>query len=91
VATVSGRLLAEKNDDYRPVTVVLNGRWRVVGCAGGIQWIVQSYGGPDRWRSRYFCRTRDGLILCVREHAGEIDGAALVRLLRLPTWIGGAP
>ena len=48
-------------------------------------------GAAGRWRSRYFCRTREGLILCVREHAGEINGVALVRLLRLPKWIGGAP
>lgn len=84
VSTVSGRLLGEGNDDYRPIIAVLNSRWRVVECAGGIQWILQYCGGPNSWRSRYFCRTREGLILCVREHAGEIDGVALVRLLRLP-------
>ena len=91
VTTVSSRLLAEGNDDYRPIIAVLNSRWRVVECAGGIQSILQSFGGPNSWRSRYFCRTREGLILSVREHAGEIDGVALVRLLRLPEWFGGAP
>jgi hypothetical protein len=91
VTTVSGRLLAEGNDDYRPVIAILNDRWRVVECAGGVQWILQCYGGPNRWRSRYFYRTREGLILCAREHAGEIGGVALMRLLKLPKWIGGAP
>ena len=82
----------EESDDYRHVIAVLNSGWRVIACKTSTQWILQKRrGSSDRWRSRYFCRTREGLILCVREHAGKIDGVALVRLLRLPTWIGGAP
>jgi len=88
---VSGPSFAEKNDDYRFVVAVLNARWRVIGCVGGIQWILQCYGGPNSWRSRYFCRTREGLALCIHEYAGQIDGVAWARLLRLPKWIGGAP
>ena len=43
----------------------------------------------SRWRSRYFCRTRAGLIACAREYAGPIGGDALVILLRLPERRGG--
>ena len=91
VTPVSGRLRAEENSDDRPVIAVLNDRWRVVECPGGIQWILQYRSGPTLWEGRYFCRSREGLLQCVREHAGEIGGDALVFLLRLPTWIGGAP
>lgn len=82
----------EESDDYRNVIAVLNSGWRVIACKTSIQWILQKRrGSSDRWRSRYFCRSRDGLIQCVREHAGEIDGVALVRLLQSPMWIGGPP
>ena len=81
----------DENADDRLVIAALNDRWRVVECADGIQWILQYRGGPNTWRDRYFCRSREGLIQCVREHAGEIGGDALVILLRLPMWIGGAP
>ena len=91
VTHVSGRLRADENADDRPVIAALNDRWRVVECAGGIQSILQYRGGPNTWQDRYFCRSREGLIQCVREHAGEIGGDALVILLRLPMWIGGAP
>ena len=90
VTAVSGRLRAEENADDRPVIAVLNDRWRVVECPGGIQWALQTRFGPI-WQGRYFCRSREGLILCVREYAGEIDDGAFVRLLRLPKWIGGPP
>jgi hypothetical protein len=85
--TVSGRSLREEIDTY-PAVAVLNSRWRVVVCKHSIQWILQRRGG-ERWRSQYFCRSRLGLILCVREYAGQISGDALVILLRLPEWIGG--
>lgn len=87
VATVSSRFLREETDTY-PAIAVLNGKWRVVVCKHSIQWILQRRGG-ERWRSQYFCRSRLGLILCVREYAGSISGDALVILLKLPEWIGG--
>ena len=74
-----------------PVIAALNSRWRVVVCKSGIQWVLQTRSSQTSWEGRYFCRSREGLILCAREYAGEIDGVALVRLLRLPEWIGGAP
>ena len=47
VSAVSGRLRAEENDDYRPIIAVLNGRWRVIECTDGIQWILQRYGAAE--------------------------------------------
>jgi hypothetical protein len=72
----------------RPVVAVLNARWRVVTCENSFQWILQS-GRGSQWSSLYFCRTREGLIACVREYAGHIDGVAMAVLLRLPERIGG--
>lgn len=74
----------EASDSY-PTVAVLNDRWRVIRCRTSIQWILQKRrGGSSSWRNRYFCRTREGLIQCAREYAGEIGGDALVILLRLP-------
>ena len=81
----------EENDAY-PVVATLNCRWRVIVCKNSIQWILQTRrGGPDSWRGRSFCRTREALVRCARQHAGEIAADALVILLRLPERIGGAP
>src|SRR5262249_20305728 len=76
----------EESDSYPRVVVRLNGKWRVVACRGGIQWILQSRKGP-RGHSRCYCRTRDGLVQCAHERAGEIGGDALIVLLRLPARI----
>jgi hypothetical protein len=70
----------QETSDRYPTIVPINRKWRVIGCAAGIQWILQTRRG-ERWDSRYFCRTRAGLMQCVREHVGEIDP---VELLRLP-------
>ena len=81
---VPGPRLAEESDSY-PVVVSLNDRWRVVICKHSIQWILQKRrGGSNTWRGRYFCRTREALIRCAREYAGEIGGDASVILMRLP-------
>jgi hypothetical protein len=86
---VAGR--GEENDTY-PVVAPLNGRWRVIVCKNSTQWILQTRrGGPDSWRGRSFCSTREALVRCARLHAGDIAPDALVVLLRLPARIGGAP
>jgi hypothetical protein len=89
VRPVSGRMPPEEFDTY-PAVVVLNGSWRIIACKHGIQWILQKRRGKH-WRSRYYCRTRAGLVECAHEYAGEIRGDALVILLQLPELIGGAP
>jgi hypothetical protein len=55
----------------------LNTKWRVVGDDPS-QWILQRYRTP-RWRDHSFCRTREGLLRCVREYCGEVT--ALLRAL----------
>ena len=65
----------------------LNSGWRVVDDL--LQWILQRRDGkPDKkhsgWTSRSFCRTREGLLRCVREYCGVVDAEALARLESLP-------
>jgi hypothetical protein len=74
--------LAEETDAY-PTIARLNDRWRVIACRQSIQWILQRRGG-EYWRGYWFCRTREALVRGARQHAGPIDGDALVILLRLP-------
>jgi hypothetical protein len=54
-----------------------------------VRWILQRAGSPERprrndWRSRSFCRTREALIRCTREYAGDTDPAAAAVLAALP-------
>ena len=67
----------------------LNETWRVVDDP--LQWILQRRKGNPRkknsgWRNRSFCRTREGLLRCVREYCGEVDHDALARLEALPDY-----
>jgi hypothetical protein len=76
LAHPSNRLIAQLNEN-----------WRVV--YDPLQWILQQRKGKARkknsgWRGRSFCRTREGLLRCVRDYCGEIDAAALAKLDALP-------
>jgi hypothetical protein len=80
---------SEESDDYHAIVARLNADWRVIVCAAGLQWVLQRRGSPkkapaDDWRGRSFCRTSEALIRCSREHAGEIEPAALAILAALP-------
>ena len=92
---VSEAMRGEETDDYPRIAARLNPRWRVVSCRDSLQWILQSRcgqrAGLARWKSRFFCRSRGGLVSCCLEHAGPVGGAALALLLRLPSHFGGAP
>jgi hypothetical protein len=44
--------LAESDDRY-PAVAVLNGRYRVIECGAGIQWILQRRGGERHGRARW--------------------------------------
>jgi hypothetical protein len=83
VSVLSAAPPAEKSDAYPRVITVLNPKWRVIVCRNALQWILQCRQGKT-WRGYWFCRTREALVRGAREHAGPIDGAALVTLLRLP-------
>jgi hypothetical protein len=84
----------ESSETYHHVIARLNAKWRVIACTAGIQWILQrtyqGQSGPG-WASQCYCRTREGLVQCARERAGEIGGDALVILLCLPERIEGKP
>jgi hypothetical protein len=71
-ATISTR---ESADDYHKVVAQLNARWRVIECADGVQWILQHRTASEskptsHWKSRSYCRDREALRRCGREHAG---------------------
>jgi hypothetical protein len=79
----------ETADAYSGFVVQLNPDWRVVACRDRVQWILQRRGSPEKprrddWRGRSYCRTREALIRCTREHAGHIVPAALAILSALP-------
>ncbi|QDB99518.1 hypothetical protein [Mesorhizobium sp. 8] len=69
----------ETDDDYRSVFL----RWdhsekkatRIIGCRDDLQFIIQYRAGPDRWRSRYFCRTRQALERLLPGMAEDIRAA----------------
>jgi hypothetical protein len=91
-AHLSNRLIAQ-----------LNATWRVVDDP--LQWILQRRKGNSRakntgWRARSYCRTKDALLRCIREHCclpddgtlgcieeyRGMDGAALQQIRALPEW-----
>ena len=75
--------MAETDDNYTRVGVRLNATRRVIGCRDGVQWILQEWVGR-RWHNWSFCTTREVLLRCIREHAGEVDAAALEVIRSLP-------
>ncbi len=68
--------------------VQLNQGWRV--SEDSIQWMLQRRcskpGQKAKWTGRSFCRTREALLRCVRDHCGIVDLEALNRLEALPEW-----
>jgi hypothetical protein len=69
------------------LTAQLNKNWRVADDPQ--QWILQRRKGNPRrkssgWQDRSFCRTRDGLLRCVRGLCGEVNEDALTQLRTLP-------
>jgi hypothetical protein len=80
---------AESDDSYPATVAVLNSAWRVIACRHGIQWILQRRNRAKTvarhvWRGRSYCRTKEALIRCCDEHAGQIDPAARMTLEALP-------
>lgn len=87
-------LASNKVDDINTLPLVLNDRWRVVNDP--IQWILQyrrrnmvlSAGSenPRAWEGKHYCRTRDALLRCIREYAGEVDPMAVAIIGTWPGW-----
>lgn len=78
----------EEDGDYRGLLVNLNDEWRVITCRDGAQWILQKYrgikNGIARYEGRSYCRSRVGLLRCIRERCGEVHPAALAILRAFP-------
>jgi hypothetical protein len=75
--------LNETADDY-PYVVAVLGDQRVIEGSDRIQWIVQNRSG-DRWRNKYFCRTKAGLLLYAgRTKPNEAPPPPPPELLALP-------
>ena len=89
------RPTSEEADDYHAVVARLNEGWRVVICAGGIQWVLQKRAGERhgraRWEGRSFCRTSEALNRLSRKCAGVIEPTAAAILASLPERIATAP
>ena len=66
---IGASLKSESSNDYP--SIVLDDDTRVIECANAIQWIVQRRRG-SRWHSRYFCRTKEGLLLYARPITPEL-------------------
>jgi hypothetical protein len=82
----------ESAQSYGRLVAVLNGKWRVIECRDGIQWILQSRDARKSlstgvWRSRSYCRTREALLRVCAARAGNIDPTAAAVLAALPDWI----
>jgi hypothetical protein len=80
---------AESDESYPGIVAVLNSGWRVIECRHGIQWILQRRNRAETvarhvWRGQSYCRTKEALIRCCDEHAGQIDPAARMTLEALP-------
>lgn len=80
----------ESDDDYGRIVCRLNGRWRVIECRDGAQWILQyrasaakAYAGV-RWVSRSYCRTREALKSVCACHTEGPDAKAWAVLHGLP-------
>jgi hypothetical protein len=81
--------IAESDDFYPGLVVVLNSGWRVIECRHGAQWILQHRNRAETvarhaWRGRSYCRTREALIRCCDEHVSQIDPTARIMLAALP-------
>ncbi len=85
----------ETTDDYRHVVAQLSDGWRVIVCAGGIQWILQRRDGERAGRARWvgidYCRTRKALLRQCRASHARIDPAAWSVLDELPAHIAEMP
>ena len=71
------------------LSLQLNTSWRVTEDL--LQWVLQSKKGRPRsknsgWRSRFFFRTREGLVAHVREYCGKIEPDARKALSAFPEW-----
>jgi hypothetical protein len=77
----------ESADDYPALVAVLNRGHRVIECRDAIQWVLQRRNGTGDWRGRSYCRSRAGLLRCIRDNCGPVDSSALAIIESLPTML----
>jgi hypothetical protein len=71
--TGSSPLSHEFSDDYPAIVARPDDQTRVIEGACGVQWIVQNrVKGHRPWRSKYFCRTKAGLLLYAKPLTPEL-------------------
>jgi hypothetical protein len=96
---LGAREVANRNESaqgYSRLVAVLNGKWRVIECRDGIQWILQARDTLNAlstavWRGRSYCRTKEALLRVCAAHAGKIDPTPTAILAALPPLIGRSP
>ena len=85
----------ETADDYPHVVAQLSDGWRVIRCAGDIQWILQRRdAGKSRvvgWRGVAYCMSQKALMRLCGASCGPIDPSAWSVLVALPAHFPGAP
>jgi hypothetical protein len=79
----------ESAEGYSFVVAVLNGKWRIIECRDGLQWILQSRDTlralpTTVWRGRSYCRSKEALLRVSAAHAGAIDPTVAAILASLP-------
>ena len=85
----------ETAEDYPHVVAQLSDGWRVIRCAGYIQWILQRRdAGKSRavgWRGVAYCMSQKALMRLCGASCGPIDLSAWALLRELPAHIGEMP
>ncbi len=78
----------ETADDYPHIVTRLSDRWRVIVCAGGVQWILQKRDAGNApsngWRGVSYCLTRKALLRLCGGLESPVDPSALLTLAALP-------
>jgi hypothetical protein len=68
--------------DEGALVATLNARWRVI--AGDVQWVMQKLRPSGDWASKYYFRSRAGLLLYARGFEVDAEPEAIAVLERLP-------
>ena len=72
-------------EDYPLVVARLDDGSRVIECSDGIQWAIQMRCSGNRpWRSKYFFRSKEGLLFYAPKPTAP-------ELLALPDWFSSNP
>jgi len=83
----------ETSADYPNIVARLSDKWRVIVCAGGLQWILQKRDAGNApsigWRGVGYCMTREALLRLCGGLESPVDPSARPILAALPEHIAG--